>query len=314
MTIGEKLKHKRIELGLSLEDVSNETKISSKVLEKIEAGEAQPMIAPAILKGFIRSYSKHLKVDMDSVELPLVVSSEKVTKTDFELLDSGDEASPTSWIKWGFAGSLLILVAVGVKLVQKYSSEKYRSDVSLSNLNQGYRKQPQGVEVNSQPESAAPEPQLNGSSILAVHSAQLGEPETSLEVAIIKNDASVKEEPSLVTMKGESEDVKPLPLSKEQENSLAEPVSVSQIASSESSEVIFKEIVLETKKATLVKIKPNNKVAIEKSLDGGKFYLLREVIPFQIRFDDPSSIQVTVDGRIQHVPKNTGQPVSIEVE
>lgn len=75
MNAGEFLKTKRQEKQLSLQDVSFALKINPRVLKAIEDNIQEDLPAPAISKGFIKSYAKFLKVSQ-SEELQALVDSE----------------------------------------------------------------------------------------------------------------------------------------------------------------------------------------------------------------------------------------------
>ena len=60
---GEKFKARREELGYSIQDISLSTKIASKTLEAIEQGNETFLPSLPYLRGFIRTYAKHLKLD-----------------------------------------------------------------------------------------------------------------------------------------------------------------------------------------------------------------------------------------------------------
>ena len=64
---GEDLKKRREELGLSLTEVSLVTKISLRVLHAIEAMDKTQLPAEIFLKGLVKSYALHLKLDADTV-------------------------------------------------------------------------------------------------------------------------------------------------------------------------------------------------------------------------------------------------------
>lgn len=64
---GEDLKKRREELGLSLTEVSLVTKISLRVLHAIEAMDKAQLPAGIFLKGLVKSYALHLKLDADTV-------------------------------------------------------------------------------------------------------------------------------------------------------------------------------------------------------------------------------------------------------
>lgn len=64
---GEDLKKRREELGLSLTEVSLVTKISLRVLHAIEAMDKTQLPAEIFLRGLVKSYALHLKLDADTV-------------------------------------------------------------------------------------------------------------------------------------------------------------------------------------------------------------------------------------------------------
>jgi len=61
--IGSHLKSIREKNNISLEEVYNETRIQISILEDIEGGQSS--LSPAFLKGFIRTYAKFLKADVE---------------------------------------------------------------------------------------------------------------------------------------------------------------------------------------------------------------------------------------------------------
>jgi len=63
LKIGELLKQKRIELGFSIDDVSNATKISKRILTAVEDGRIEELPAAIYVRGYIKSYGRFLKLD-----------------------------------------------------------------------------------------------------------------------------------------------------------------------------------------------------------------------------------------------------------
>lgn len=61
--LAEHLKSERLERGLSLEAVSKETGISSKMLESLEKGDLDRLGASFLVRGYIRSYCRVLGID-----------------------------------------------------------------------------------------------------------------------------------------------------------------------------------------------------------------------------------------------------------
>jgi cytoskeletal protein RodZ len=67
VTLGAKLKQKRIENGKSLEQISALTKIHIKILSAIEEDRYSELPAKAFTRGFIVNYAKALKLEPDSL-------------------------------------------------------------------------------------------------------------------------------------------------------------------------------------------------------------------------------------------------------
>lgn len=63
MEIGEIFKQRRIELGYSLDDAVNATKITKRVIVALENGIKEDLPAAVYVRGYIRSYCKFLKLD-----------------------------------------------------------------------------------------------------------------------------------------------------------------------------------------------------------------------------------------------------------
>jgi len=67
LTLGEKLKKIREDSGISLSDISINTKVKKEYLEKIEKGNYEDLPFDVYVKGFLRSYAKYLKLDPEKV-------------------------------------------------------------------------------------------------------------------------------------------------------------------------------------------------------------------------------------------------------
>ena len=64
---GRKFTEKREELGKTIEDMAAVTKIRTDYLKAIEHGEFEIDIPEVYLRGFVKSYAKHLRMDVDSI-------------------------------------------------------------------------------------------------------------------------------------------------------------------------------------------------------------------------------------------------------
>lgn len=65
MAIGVTLRSARIQRGLSIEQVAQDTRISARFIEALEDEAFNELPAPVYVRGFLRSYANYLKVDAD---------------------------------------------------------------------------------------------------------------------------------------------------------------------------------------------------------------------------------------------------------
>lgn len=61
--LGETLKERRRELGLSLSQAEDDTRIRRRWLELLEAGEYEALPDPGYVRGYVTSYAKYLELD-----------------------------------------------------------------------------------------------------------------------------------------------------------------------------------------------------------------------------------------------------------
>jgi len=59
-TVGQILKNARLEKGVSLEQIENETKINKRFLEALENSNYQKLPPPTFIKGFVKNYGEYL--------------------------------------------------------------------------------------------------------------------------------------------------------------------------------------------------------------------------------------------------------------
>lgn len=65
--VGLALQRRRLELGLSIDDVMARTKLGRRTLELLEQGDLQELPHPVYIKGFIKAYIAVLNVEMDDL-------------------------------------------------------------------------------------------------------------------------------------------------------------------------------------------------------------------------------------------------------
>ena len=65
--VGLALQRRRLELGLSIDDVMARTKLGRRTLEQLERGDLQELPHPVYIKGFVKAYIAVLNVEMDDL-------------------------------------------------------------------------------------------------------------------------------------------------------------------------------------------------------------------------------------------------------
>lgn len=75
--IGETLRSTREHRGLTIEQVAQDTRISARFLEALEAEQFDELPAPVYVRGFLRSYANYLKVDPQPL-LDQLVGGERI--------------------------------------------------------------------------------------------------------------------------------------------------------------------------------------------------------------------------------------------
>jgi cytoskeleton protein RodZ len=68
-SLGEYLRSERLNRGITLEEISRETRISTRMLQAIEDGNTESLPAGVLVKGFLRAYAQKLGLDPETVIL-----------------------------------------------------------------------------------------------------------------------------------------------------------------------------------------------------------------------------------------------------
>ena len=114
--IGEKLKNRREQLGLSLKEVETELKIRSKYLQALEEERYDLLPGKAYVKPFLKSYARFLGLDLTFEELPEFEEKSFTTSTEI--------SSKTSKIvfekKSNFSTYLLVVLVIFIALLGVY--------------------------------------------------------------------------------------------------------------------------------------------------------------------------------------------------
>lgn len=64
---GELLKTERIRQNLTVQDIAQALKLSSKIINALESGETEVLPAKTFIRGFVKSYAQYLKLDTTQV-------------------------------------------------------------------------------------------------------------------------------------------------------------------------------------------------------------------------------------------------------
>jgi cytoskeleton protein RodZ len=68
-SLGEYLRSERLNRGITLEEISRETRISTRMLQAIEDGNTESLPAGVLVKGFLRAYAQKIGLDPETVIL-----------------------------------------------------------------------------------------------------------------------------------------------------------------------------------------------------------------------------------------------------
>lgn len=115
LTLGEQLKKSRRDLKLSVDNVSESTRIPSKYLYWLENGEYEKMPADVYIKGFIGKYAKVLNLDKEELIKIYLEETEELNKARSKKNVIPTLESPTLVITPKFIAVVItILIAIGV--------------------------------------------------------------------------------------------------------------------------------------------------------------------------------------------------------
>ena len=132
--VEEILKQERLKKGLSLEDVSKQTKINVLFLEHIENGQFDKLPSYAHAFGFVKSYASFLKLDQKEIEANFKENYPKEAFQKREIEKVEDKAQPKISKKLNTKYlSIFILGVVFIFLILVYFNGKKTVTDELSN-------------------------------------------------------------------------------------------------------------------------------------------------------------------------------------
>ena len=117
--LGRQLQSKREQLGYSLKDVAEHTRIRKVYLESMEQGQFEALPGQAYVTGFVRVYARHLGLDSDDLlaRLNAPQETDKAQSPESNTEDKAPdtlETQPQSGRGWGaFVLGFVVVLALG---------------------------------------------------------------------------------------------------------------------------------------------------------------------------------------------------------
>lgn len=138
LSLGQALKEKREDQGLSLEKISDWTKINVSTLQAIEEAQVDRLPVYAYLRGFILAYSKALGMDEKEIERELktlISQNENLHLHNINSAASGSSAAAENFVEKDLRLTPVIL-AVSILFI-------FGSILVFTNIIQSYKKEPE---------------------------------------------------------------------------------------------------------------------------------------------------------------------------
>src|SRR5262245_17286707 len=178
LSFGEELRRERLIREISLEEISQATKISVRLLRALEESDLKRLPAPTFTRGFIRAYARHLGIDpeekvnaylSDLAEKPLDAPSTKKARPRSRFL-RGRRATAGTIV--GVVTAVLLLLGLiasperRMKPVRERRVAPRAAPVAFKNVAASSEATPAPV-VPAPAAAVIPEPAANGGAVTA---------------------------------------------------------------------------------------------------------------------------------------------------
>ncbi len=113
MSVGERLREAREAAGLSLEDIATSTRIPTRHLESIEAGDFTRLPAPTYTVGFAKNFAAAVGLDRAEIgeQLRAEMGGTRPVSTTSEVFEPADPArAMPKWLIFGAIGGIILVV------------------------------------------------------------------------------------------------------------------------------------------------------------------------------------------------------------
>jgi cytoskeleton protein RodZ len=127
-SFGERMQREREMRGITLEEISESTKISTRSLEALEHEEFDKLPGGIFNKGFIRAYARYLGIDEEQAVADFIAvagDSEQPLPNPPPRPRSTDSLAPEK-VNWSGVVVLVLLFALGIATVWKLAPRAYR--------------------------------------------------------------------------------------------------------------------------------------------------------------------------------------------
>lgn len=150
--IGKILKKNRCQQGLTLDDISKVTCIDLSKLQAIEIGDASAFPAPIYMKGFIRSYTKALKIN--EIEINQHLSEPlRVDQFSAQQILKSQNLSFKKYLKLNHLGLFFVMVVSIILIAWAWSSLRDFEIKASSQIRKSQEIDPSLSQSASNPES-----------------------------------------------------------------------------------------------------------------------------------------------------------------
>src|SRR5271165_2751856 len=142
-SFGEKLKQEREKRKITLEQISESTKIGTRMLQALEEDKFDQLPGGIFNKGFVRAYSRFLELDEDQIVADYLQASGDAPPPRTEIALRADEARENEQnisrleeisdrprpLPWGLFAALLLLIALALSLWSRRQREHARQSL-----------------------------------------------------------------------------------------------------------------------------------------------------------------------------------------
>jgi len=335
---GELLKAERIKKNLTVAEVANTLKLSSKIITAIEAGDTDELPAKTFIRGFVKSYASLLKLDSDlilrqfqeemgttqpipkqPIPQPSAVSTSStesteektttkaktsLTQTTAATLDLEKDTRKRTILYLSIACGLIAVIAVINNTVEKYQKEAVVDKNKIEQIQPITPPSTESSPTANQPAQPATQAVTN--------------PPTSPAPVTAPVDAAEKPSAPSTTA---------LPIAKTEEAKPMSPVSPSQqaaraaqaAATANNSLDDFEpsagkpvELIIEAKKeAEFFYAKGNTKNFVRVKLAPKEIHVIRSATGLHIKAEDGGLLNLTVNGIEKGAAGSNGKPVRL---